>query len=500
MKKIIAASAGLLLVGTMVTAASADVTFTGDSRERLMMKEKYSYNDNQNDYAYGRVRLMMNATTKGGAFANVRMSFGNSQDYGSPDASNAFYSAAPPATGQGSAGGTGIGSTYKAGSTVTSTGLDTITDWAYMGIPIGPVTLTAGRMPDFTDVWFRFDKRLDAVAATYATKNTSVTALFAKIYESQAATSQAAQQNLTPYVLGAADAHEDRDVNQWAVIAKQNFIGGWSGLFYGIYQDNQLGDVTAKYTNATTGATSIQDVSFSGFKGTVKAEGPAGPVKLLGELSYAQKSLSTNGMTNSIWYDTDNSPIYKNGIGQVSDAYGGIFHAKMDFGPAAGTFVLGFTRNGFQADGNYGFLMMGGAMAGTNPDIPGVGSPITAVNRIGQNPVNANYSANTVFVGLIGDYQINKMYKLVGILADSSVTGYGNLVELSGMVNIAVTDGAYINLGGGILGKSLSQSLNSASNNPDVAGMEYATAVGKTYTSTHNDVDYAVFTEFGVKF
>lgn len=448
----------------MVTAASADVTFTGDSRERLMMKEKYSYDNNQNDYAYGRVRLLMNATTKGGAFANVRMSFGNSQDWGNVDGSNAIYSAAPPATGKGS-------------NSTSTTGLNTVTDWAYMGIPIGPVTVAAGRMPDFTDVWFRYDKRLDALAATYATKNTSVTALVAKIYESEQPTY-------------SVTAHEDRDVNQWAVIAKQNFIGGWNGLFYGIYQDNQTGDVANTITPS-------QKVSFSGFKGTVKAEGPVGPVKLLGELSYAQKTLSTNGMANSIWYDTDNSPIYKNGLAQNSDAYGGIFHAKMDFGPAAGTFVLGFTRNGFQADGNYGFLMMGGAMGGSNPDIPGQGSPITALNRIGQNPVNSNYSANTVFAGLIGDYQINKTYKLVGILADAGVTGYGNLVELSGMVNIAVTDGAYINLGGGLLHKSLNNSLNYAQNNADASFASFAPG---SWVQNHNDLDYAVFTELGIKF
>ena len=54
MKKIIAATAGLMLVGGMVTAASAEVTFTGDARERLVMQEKYGTNKTQEDYGYGK--------------------------------------------------------------------------------------------------------------------------------------------------------------------------------------------------------------------------------------------------------------------------------------------------------------------------------------------------------------------------------------------------------------------------------------------------------------
>ena len=75
MKKIIAASAGLLLAGSMVSAASAAVTFTGDARERLTLQRDYDFNDKTNDFNAGRVRLVVNADTKGGATASVRMRF-----------------------------------------------------------------------------------------------------------------------------------------------------------------------------------------------------------------------------------------------------------------------------------------------------------------------------------------------------------------------------------------------------------------------------------------
>jgi len=68
-------------------------------------------------------------------------------------------------------------------------------------------------------------------------------------------------------------------------------------------------------------------------------------------------------------------------------------------------------------------------------------------------------------------------------------------VEISGLVNIKVTDGAYINLGAGLLTKSLDNSLNYASNNPALEGVNTP-----NWVSTHNATDYAVFSELGIKF
>ena len=479
MKKIIAASAGLLLVGSMVSAAHADVTFTGDARERFLMEGNYqtnggsapsnmawNKNGGENDIDYGRIRLGIDATTKGGAFMSARLILEYNQ--------YASESGAPISPGGTNNPQVGVNGNYNNNTPLT--------DFAYIGIPIGPVTITAGRMPDFSSVWFRYDKRLDGIAATYATKTTSVSFMFDKMYEDFFDGYALSTDNST---FGAGT--QDLDVNQWTVIAKQKFVADWSGMFYGIYQDDQ---------RASGSWTSLKDInknttSGSGFQGTLHGEGPAGPVKLMGEFSFAQKDLAT---ADSTWYASDIAPTFKNGYAQFQDAYGGVVHAKMSFGPADGTLVVGFTRDGFQADGNYGFLMMGGAMGGSNPDLPNVGSPITAINRIGANPASSGYAANTFFAGLIGDYAINNTYKLVGVLADANISGYGNAIELSGLVNIKVTDGAYINLGAGLLGKSLDNSLNYATNNPALDGVN-----ASNWVSTHNGTDYAVFSELGIK-
>ena len=274
--------------------------------------------------------------------------------------------------------------------------------------------------------------------------------------------------------------------------------GQTSGFLHDLIVNGQ--NVTGTSTSTTKVATAgIKDnhgytPDGSGFQGTLKVEGPAGPVKLMGELSFAQKDLAT---ASSTWYISDMAPRYYNpghstGAGSTfDDGYGGIFHAKMSSGPVDGTLAMGFTKNGFVADGNYGFLMIGGAMGGTDPAIPNVGSPITAVGRVGALPSSSAYAADTYFAGLIGDYTVNKTIKLVGILADANVDHYGNLVELSGLVNFAVSDGAYINVGGGMLFRSLDKDQNSLTYNP----------VGSaTYNNTHDDTAYGVFTELGIKF
>jgi hypothetical protein len=444
MKKIIAASAALLLVGSAVVA-SAEVTFTGDARERLIMQRDYNFGngvngrESMNDRNTGRVRVVVNAVTKGGAYANMRLRFSD----GTYDGTLATL-------------GTG-------GNTPTS---NYYTDWAYIGIPIGPVTINAGLMPDTASLWFRYDKRFDRLAATWANKMTSVTAQFDKMSEQQL------------HAANGDPTFGDMDWNEWGLVLKQKFAADWGLVAYGVYSDNQtVGRLADGNGHVNDG---------SGFAGTARVEGPAGPVKLMAELSYVQQDLmgfQVNGQ------DVPGGTNAKNALGQgvlqkdgsikYENGYGGILHAKMNFGPADGTFIIGFTKGGFEADYNYGFLMMGGGMAGADPAIPNVGSPITAISRIGQSIGRSGASSDTFFLGAIGDYQINKMIKLVGIVAYADASDY-NALEISGLVRFDVTDGAYINLGAGMLAPSISKTYYGA--------------------GIQDDTAYGAFTELGIKF
>ncbi len=469
MKKIIAASAALLLVGSAVVA-SAEVTFTGDARERFIMQEGYNFGNYYNatndtltnrkkttDKDNGRVRVVINATTKGGAYANMRLRFADGT-YGGTDATMAA----------------GAKTNYY-------------TDWAYIGIPIGPVTINAGLMPDVASLWFRYDKRFDRLAATWANKTTSVTAQFDKVQETS--------------LVGATGFNDptfgDMDINQWGLVLKQKFVQDWNMVAYGVYQDNQTGYKWGDSLHAA--GTSAGNVSGSGLAGTIQGTGSAGPVKMLVELSYVNKNLMgvSGGNGNDVYFGKQtlgDDVLQKDGSVKAENGYGGIVHAKMNFGPADGTLIMGFTKGGYEADFNYGFLMMGGAMAGANPDLPVVGSPISVISRIGQSggrtiattgtlssktSAAINSASDTFFVGGIGDYQVAKNIKLVGIMAYADASDYSAL-EVSGLVNFQVTDGAYIDVGGGMLAPSISKSYWG--------------------TGVYSNTAYGVFTELGIKF
>ena len=421
MKKLIAASAALLLVGSAV-AASAEVTFTGDARERLILERNYDFGTwgQQNDSNTGRVRIVINAVTKGGAYANLRLRFVDTTYDG----------------------------TVLSGKSGAAGGTDYYTDWAYLGIPIGPVTINAGLMPDITTLWFRYDKRFDRVAVTYANKMTSVTGTFDKMNESLI--DHNGQYTVVPT--------NDLDVNQWDLVVKQKFAGNWELLAAGIYQDNQRADWNA-----------LQ--SGSGFQGTAQVKGPAGPVKLLGELSFRAQDVNETYLDSN--YNT-----------RVGDGYGGIFHAQMDFGPATGTFIAGFTKNGFVADSNYGFLMIGGAMAGDprdGVDYGVIGSPIQLIPAIGSIKVGSTtVASDTFFTGVVGNYKISNTIRLVGDIAYANMDNIGSALELAGLVRFDVTEGAYIAVGAGMMSASADRTVKNIGYKDDTA--------------------YGAFTELGIKF
>jgi hypothetical protein len=431
MKKLIAASAALLLVGSAV-AASAEVTFTGDARERLILQRNYDFGTygQQSDYNTGRVRIVVNAVTKGGAYANLRLRFADTK-YDTEMAN------------------TSLNGNSVTGGDRRGTASDYYTDWAYLGIPIGPVTINAGLMPDITTLWFRYDKRFDRVAVTYANKMTSVSGMFDKMQEA----------SLDNYGKYATVQTQDRDLNQWDLVVKQKFAGNWEMIAAGIYQDNQRADWSAKQ-------------SGSGFLGTIQAKGPAGPVKLLAELSYKEQDVNDGSYLNS-----NHNQDYGNG-------YGGILHAQMQFGPASGTLIAGFTKDGFRADSNYGFLMMGGAMAGDGRDgvdYGVIGSPIQAMGQIGTYKIGSTtIAANTFFTGLVGTYKVSNTIRLVGDLAYANMDNFGSMVELAGLVRFDVTEGAYISVGAGMLAPSVDS---------------YYKALG-----VRDDNAYGAFTELGIKF
>ncbi len=109
MKKVIAAAAGLMLVGTMVGSASAAVSFGGDARVRAFYQTNKDFGSTTTDEETGavsrvnekdnkiqsRVRIQARATAAGGAYAVGRADYGNGTwDGGNSNTSNVSASKA----------------------------------------------------------------------------------------------------------------------------------------------------------------------------------------------------------------------------------------------------------------------------------------------------------------------------------------------------------------------------------------------------------------------
>ncbi len=130
MKKLIVAAAGLMLVGTMVSNASAEagVSFKGDARARGLYRQDYNFIDSDTSVWQSRVRLIFQGESKGGAYANARVRFADSTWDGTQRTR---------ALGEGS---------------------NIYTDWAYVGTPMGPLAIEAGLLPWNLTRWSQWDQ------------------------------------------------------------------------------------------------------------------------------------------------------------------------------------------------------------------------------------------------------------------------------------------------------------------------------------------------------
>jgi hypothetical protein len=387
MKKVIAAAAGLFLVGSAVSAAAA-VTLSGDARARWYY-EKYQDGNLGRDNAKktdehwsGRVRVKIDADTKGGAYIRTRIRMADAR------------------------WGTGNTRTNKANSIYT--------DWAYIGMPIGPVTFEGGSMPVNITKWTVWDARADQALVKYGFDATELMLIWQKRFESDPGQ-------------GADYDGDDNDIqNIWGVW-KQGFRDwNFTGAF--VYTEDSLSTNLADYPPGTPEVPEIAARDFSGWGGTINAAGPIGPVAIVGEVSVVEDSI--------------------NGAVPDENGWGGYLQASMDFGAASATLNGGWTSDGYVADDDFGFIMIGGASAIT-PEVSA---------QVGQN-------GDTWWIGGIGGYQVSEKLSLKGTLVYANFSTVnkpdytfgidGSAWEIAGEISYAVSDNSSIDVVGGYLGLSV---------------------------------------------
>ncbi len=188
MKKVIVAAAGLMLAGVMTSTAFADVSFSGDARARFKYLDEYAGSSSKNSFFDSRARLAFVGETKGGAYVKARFKLAN-----------------------GKWDGTNI--------TRGSHSHNISVDYAYLGVPLGAVTVEAGAYDDRGITPFTiFADDADTLQAIYSVDNTKLTAFLDVVAED-------------------ASANNNDDVMAFGLVLDQGFSS--CGLVAGVmYQHN----------------------------------------------------------------------------------------------------------------------------------------------------------------------------------------------------------------------------------------------------------------------
>ncbi len=384
MKKLIVAASALMLTGTMVSTAAAEITFTGDAFARYYFEDNINLaagNNMQNNDAdswRSRVRLNVVGTTASGAKAYTRLRMDNNR-WG--DAARGL-------------GGSGDGVVRV--------------DYAYIEVPFGCTTLTAGDW-DFgsgLDGWHN-DTDVEAVALTWANDSTTVTGIYA-IFNSERLAGQAAPANW-----GVA-----QDENRmWGLVISHNFENDWNVTFATSLDDYDIGGL-----GLANAAGNNDHLAWSGQLGV---SGQLGPVALAAEIGFqGDGAVSTDETTVNPTGDT---------------GFGAFISAGMDFDAVGVTFIAGMTDDGYVFDAPVGFIMLAG---------DSMLSPVTNIGAWGAAPVD------TWFLGFKTTYQASEKLGLGFNIAYANMDWAkigpvdpntdADAFEISGSLSYALADGVSV--------------------------------------------------------
>ena len=426
MKKVLVAGAALLIAGSMVTAASAEVNLSGDARARYVGTSNYDRNYTQNpitgqweedkngyrDNFNSRIRVKFDAKTDGGAYMKARLRFDdtvwNGQGWGAASEDKNVWA-----------------------------------DYAYIGTPIGPVDVSAGRMPANYSLFFSWDARPTRVKADWKTGNLRLIGLFDIKSE---------------FADNALDEWDDNDFYGYGLVASYKIDDIWTVKGYARYEQDErdytgtpktvLFPVDPNDTRdpgaQSAGFFAVDSVDVkpyndkSGFLGDIHVDGKIAMVGLQGDIAYkAQDVINANNP------DAD-------------DGWGGWLEGNLDMGAFVPALQVGFTQNGFEADDDFGFIMIGAA------------EPITVVKQVGS------LLGDTWWVAFTSNYAMSDQLKFAGNLvyydvsADHTETGgpdvrgLADMWEISGSATYTLNTNADLTYKIGYLDPSYDGRVNSA--------------------------------------
>ena len=262
-------------------------------------------------------------------------------------------------------------------------GSNIYTDYAYIGTPLGSsFTVDAGLMPFNITTWSVWDTRTDAVNINYNSDMTILTAFYNK------------QDEVDESVLPAVDVIEDDDVDRYGVLLNQKFDGGWGLVASVWYQDDQ------------------QAADLTGAAAAAELKGTVGTVGVLG---------------TAAWFEGDT-------VGLDDDPWGVYGQAAIPMGAVSLAAGVGYTADGFVADGDFGpFIMLS--------DVSNIATGI----RIGTG-------GDTTFGALVPSIAVNEQLTLTGVVAYADIDGpFDSAFKVSGRAAYVVVEGATLSAEAGFL-------------------------------------------------
>lgn len=292
------------------------------------------------------------------------------------------------------------GSDFREGQAVR-----TFTDLAYFGIPIKSTTLEAGHMRSNLTRFFEWDQRVDQLAVDFKLLNAHWRASFRMINEGQNS-------------LFEINRLEDNDEVAYGLVGSKEFNEIWYAQAHLFYQDDQRNEfVTGQFIDPA-----------SGFFGSVFLRGKYTKVAVESELAYKAGNVRQSRDETGVVINPEN--VLR------GDGWGWYAAGTYKFDSLSLILNLGVAVNGYEADNDFGWIMIGN----------GNTEPISVIPQLGAN-------GDWGWIAPSLSYQFTEALSLSGNLVwvsidaiptrrEDSLLEYESLLEVSGHLEYMISEGA----------------------------------------------------------
>ncbi len=379
MKKVLTAGLALFGMGIMTLNASAGeegksgVTIKGNARARIIYKDKYDFGNSDKDAAsYGdsRVRFVVTGTAAGGAYVKSRLRLGDTKMDGAADPSN---------------------------------DKNIWVDYAYIGVPIGPTVVEAGKVKSNITRFLEWDQGTARLSVDWGVDNYNIIGFVDTEKEGQSSDVE-------------IDNLEDNDWMMYGLIFKSDFSENCSAQLNLMYSDDQHDEYSS--------GSYVPDKS--GFIGSVFMQGLLAGFQMETELAYKEANVLNSR--------DESSPIYGIPEGDADDGWGWYGQVDYQMGSVTPSLNVGLATNNFTVDNDFGWIMTGN----------GNNEPITVFNQLGG-------TGDWFWIAPSVSYAVSENLQLVGNLVWVNIDGndnvatddkrLANLMEISGSLRYTISKG-----------------------------------------------------------